>query len=841
MREPVGHLVLPEPRGQELAMFTHYLSTALRHFRQHKLTTGINVACLALGLTCCVLAWGTAAYYGKSDAYHAQAARTYLITAKKSSLNLTLQSTPWRLAEHLRAEFPELTVAHARFPQEAPVVAENTSGDLVSAFAEITYVDRNFLKVFDLQFIAGDARTALDQPRSLVVSDALARKMFGTTDVLGRTIRLAGGRYSAAITGVVAPVKEPSHMSTESASMYLLRFQAMLSEDMTLSGGRWTDGNSFTYVVLPADGSMPVDELNRKLEDFARRNLPPEANGTTLFRARAIGEFIETTFDVMAGADKTGVSSTTVLQALGLLVLLVACLNYANLATAQAATHAREVAMRRVVGANRRQVVMQHFMEALLLSSAGLLLALVCIALATLAIGIERLTVLLGLFVSMPAAWLFLPSLALAVSVVASLYPALVLSRVLPADALRVSRSRVGPKFVATLLVGLQFGAASFLMIGLFVVVSQNRHMQHEIVSADNPVVVIINDLQAAGVDAQVFRRQLAGTPGIASMSGIHRTPWAPGGNGYPLSPSPEPSAAPMSVSYSIVDLDFFETVGIPLLAGRSFERERASDLANVSAWHANDPAATPDYNIVVDRLTLQRMGLGDPDAAIGKVIYRPAASGGSPPLRLHIIGVVEVSLLMPMNLNFPTVYLLNPGAARVPLIRLAPGDVVASAAAIDSTWKALAPEVPLRRRFADEQFERSFQFLNIVGTALAGLAGFASFIAIIGLIGMALHVTRRRTHEIGIRKSLGAGVGQILWMLLRNLSKPIVIANLAVWPLVYLAMRGYLSLFAKSAGLSPVPFVFSLLVTLLVAWLAVIAQAAGAARLKPATVLRYE
>ena len=195
----------------------------------------------------------------------------------------------------------------------------------------------------------------------------------------------------------------------------------------------------------------------------------------------------------------------------------------------------------------------------------------------------------------------------------------------------------------------------------------------------------------------------------------------------------------------------------------------------------------------------------------------------------------------MPMTLGHPGFYFMNPRAAVVPVVRISRYRVTPALAGIDQVWSALAPEVPLKRRFADEQFQLSFRFLEVIGEAFSVLAGFASLIATMGLIGMALHVTRRRTHEIGVRKSLGASVGQILWMLLRSFSKPVVIANLAVWPLVYLAMRGYLSLFAHSSGLNIVPFISTLVITVVIAWLAVVAQATRAARLKPATVLRYE
>ena len=198
--------------------------------------------------------------------------------------------------------------------------------------------------------------------------------------------------------------------------------------------------------------------------------------------------------------------------------------------------------------------------------------------------------------------------------------------------------------------------------------------------------------------------------------------------------------------------------------------------------------------------------------------------------------------MLRPMSLGVNTnFYLLSPPPAANIVIRISKSNVPVALAGIDRVWKSLAPNTPIKRRFSDEQFQLANQILNVVNGTMASLAAFAGIIALMGLIGMALHVIGGRTHEIGVRKTLGASIRQILILLLTTFSKPVVIANIAVWPLVYLVMKGYLSLFAQSTSLTPAPFLLSLLITLLIAWLAVIMQARRAARMNPATVLRYE
>jgi len=307
------------------------------------------------------------------------------------------------------------------------------------------------------------------------------------------------------------------------------------------------------------------------------------------------------------------------------------------------------------------------------------------------------------------------------------------------------------------------------------------------------------------------------------------------------VSATADPSASHVRASQEIVDPNFFDAMGIELVAGRGFDADRAADTADIDAWRS-EISAHADYNVMIDRAMVSRMGLGSPQAAIGKLIYRPISQTGAvPPQRLHVIGVVENAVIQPVNLGAPVFYLMNRDAAVVPVVRVAKGNTAEALARIDAAWKELAPGVPLRRRFADEQYQDSYGFLNVVDQVFVALGAFACVIATMGLLGISLHTMRRRTREIAVRKIHGATVRKILWMLLADFSRPIVIANLVVWPLAYVALRGYLSLFAIRAGLGPTPFVLSLMIALIVAWLAVVTQATRAARAPPALVLRRQ
>jgi putative ABC transport system permease protein len=829
----------------------HYLNNALRHFRRHRFTTAINVACLALGLTCFVFAWGMAEYYTNGDHYQSNASRIYFMTGQSMRPGdpaMSLTVTPWMLGESVRTDFPDVEVARVFAPpMQEPSVA-NVDG--VTSFVKVGYAEAPFLRIFALPFIVGDARRALDAPHSAVLSREAAVRLCGTDQALGRRL-LLNNLETVTVTGVIDRIESPSHLSTTGSSLGV-DFEALVSMDVfaaslaqsAVDGGRsvrtlWRRNWFYTYAMLPADGSITAASFDEQLAALATRHVPA-FEGPLRFRAHSVGRFWEVSFNMLAGTGRTGISSMTLLRALGTLVLLVACLNYANLASAQAATRAKEVALQRIVGAGRQQILAQSLFEGMLLTCVALVLAVVLVV-GTIVGFSGRSSELARLFLSMPQLWLVTFVLIAVVSVVASAYPALMVAAVRPADALQRAKVKSGPRFVATFLVGLQFAGASLLLITVLVMTHQQEQLRAAVVAQTaDPVVVIANDMKLSHVDARLLRNELANDRSVLVTSGIARLPWAIGGNGVTVALNDSPAAQSFPASLSIVDYDFFAALGIERLAGRDFLRDRGLDVADLTKWNANEVGS---FAVVLDRLYAQRLGFANVADAVGKTLYRATSnSGATPPERLTIIGIVGDSTHVPLSGGAQGhLYLLNPAAAVVPVVRVSRTEVGAALEHIDAAWKRVAPTVPLIRHFADEQFDAAFRSFEGIRKAFTALAAFAGLIAAMGLVGMALHVTRRRVHEIGVRKSLGATVPQILFMLLRNFSKPVLIANIAIWPLVYVLLTGYLSIFSQSVGLTPTPFLLSLGGTLLIAWAAVAVQATKAARLEPARVLRYQ
>jgi len=830
-------------------MFKHYLTTALRYFGRNKFTTTINVLCLAMGMTCFAAAYGVVAWFTNADRHYANSDRTFVVTetlnAKGSTAGVPSSPlTSWVLGSLVRTNLQgTATVARLTLGRSAPVAVQHEK----SYFVSVGFADPEFLDIFDQQFISGDA-TALQRPHTAVVTEKTAQLLFGRANVVGETVLLRN-LERVSITGVIAAPKQPSHFGSGTALAQVEMFVSMDTYEAIVRAtssptrlqealGTWgSNMSNILYVLTPSDGSMSPDILKMRLAEIAARHAPTE-EGTFHVGMRPLNELYSILIDGAIRSDQTGVSASTILLLLGGLILFISCVNYANLATAQSAVRAKEIAMRRVVGAGRLEIIRQYLFETALLALAALLLVFILLAGA---LGILSAVLGINLLVSTLLSaelWLALLSTLAIVTLVAGAYPALVLSRMRPMQALRGGVMAPGSRFVQTLLVGLQFGTASFLLIALLVMQSQNKALDRQRASiAGEPVLAITSNTREAGVDMKVLRNELLLSPDVELVAAADEVPGSMfAGNHRMVSRSLEANATRTFVTTNSIDQEYFNSLRMEMVAGRNF------DSAKGDEWDQNKAQGDDEMNVVINRLLAERLGWPEPGQAVGQIV-NGLAGLGEHSLRMRVIGVVETK---PLTLTAPlgslaTIYTLEPERAAIPIVRLSKTNTQAGLSYVESTWKKLSPNVPLRRVFLDESFEQSSRIVAIIRNAFAGVAMFAFVISAMGLIGMATHVTARRTREIGVRKTLGASVARVLVQLLRDFSKPVVIANVVIWPLAYVVANGYLSLFTVQARLGLAPFALGLAITVGIACASVGVQVTKAARLNPATVLRHE
>jgi putative ABC transport system permease protein len=846
-------------------MFSHYFAVAMRSIRSTPLASLINLLTLAVGLVCFVTAYSFVAFWDAAEQHFPKAPDIHVLTGGLGDRGgwapRDRARVPAVAAEFLRTDYPAVKLARATVIDPELTVAADGRAERSFGVA----VDPEFLEMFDLPFVAGDPRSALASPRSVVITRDFAARLFGPTEPIGKTVVIANA-LDATVTAVVGAIPEPSHLghSTNAA----LPFDLLASRDV-LDALRvrpvppqfsWRSPDTFVYLYLPPSGNLTADALDAQLDEFVARHVPAETRRDFgySFRLAPVSKLLTDNGDFF----DTGLSFATVLLLLSGLVLGVACVNYANLATARAARRVREIGVRKALGASPAQIAVQSLHEAAGFTAAALLVALAAFAAAQPFVKRMLGAELGATFFANLGVWPTLAALVAVVTLAAGAYPALVLSRVRPLSAISAGRTRFGSALFSTLLVGTQFAVASFLLIAVTVISLQNAAMRRTALRAiEDPLVVIDNPIRQTKVSPETLRQRLGAVPQVRGVTEIQVPPWDAVFSAY-IAASADPTAPLRMIETRTVGFDFFELFNVPLVAGRTFDREHAEDLpapapASPSAAQpaedagpASDrpPDAPPSVSILVDRQFVADLGLGAPEEAIDKLVYQPSApipggaalQRGAPPSR--IVGVVETRsfsfLKRPTNQG--VIYRASTDLG-LTVARVSAADLGAALEGIDATWRDLAPNVAMSRHFLDETFERAYAQYTRVNKLFAVLATMAFGICVAGLFGMAIFVAGRRRREIGVRKTLGASTPRMVALLLGAFAKPVIVANLLAWPAGYFAARVYLSQFGQPIVLTPWPFVLSAAITLAIACLAVAGQAVRAARTTPAEVLRQE
>ncbi len=813
----------------------------LRHFSRHPLASLIQIAGLSVGFLCFLVGFGAAYYWSMSDRQYPGSDRTYVLTQ-----DVTYKSTPrsgasasaaYHVAKYVRSDIPELdAVARSVNWSALPVSAGDQARSLIIAGA-----DPDFFRIFRRPS-SGPSIDALRAPRSVVVTPAAANTLYGSLDVIGRTLRL-NEQIDLNVTGVFEP-SQPSHMGRDGH----LRFDLLVSWDVIEALIRSTDpgiadeNNEIwfarccaTYVQLPRDDTLSAAALQQRLHELAQRRVPASQRAFADIDIAAIPVNALQSLEVerlLFANSGVQISLGFALFSLASAVLLVACLNYANLAAAQILDAAGQLGVRRILGADRWTLAAERLLEAMLCTTAALVLALLIVAMFS-ALLPQYLAVDLHVLRSSARFWIWILVVWALATCVAGFWPALLAFFIRPRDSLRPMRGRAVRGWRAGPLVVAQFATASLLVSIAVTITAQHRELER--IGLDGgKVVAVANNLATAGVSFDVLKAGLLQRPQIQSVSASSVLPWEFRTFRNPFSRSPAPGSTVVNAYGNTVWYDYFETMDVELLAGRTF----SVDFDDVSSsMFANPSKPIP---VVIDRALSAQLGFAGPPAAVDRLVYirNPFAATAQV---LRIIGVVENK---PAHFvgggTTSSSYQLH-SSARFPLIRIHSGNTTDALAAIDATWRALAPQIPLQRQFVDDLFNRNYEIFARIGHAFRVLVALALTVACLGLFAMSTHVVRARIHEIGVRKTLGASASRVLAMLMKDFSRPVLIANLLALPLALLAARIYLNVFIHRLPLSAGPFLVSLGVTLIAAWAAVALQATRAAWLKPATVLRHE
>jgi len=815
-------------------MFWNYLLSAFRNFARHRLYSFINIAGLAVGLACATFILLFLQDELSFDAWIPDSQNLYRVEMTghmPGTEPIPLTTSPFLLGPTMQVELPEVAGQTRIMPQTNTV----SIGD--KQFSEhVNAVDPNFFKTIKLPLVEGTPASAFAHPDSVVLSQTTAGIYFGNSDPVGKVLTF-DATHALTVTGVMRDL--PYNTQIAGGIFIPVTSKAVRLDDS--SKNNWFDLQTWTYVRL-APGADPR-RVESKIPGVFGRHLSPEL---ALFLRTSVRASIEkfVSADVVPfhdvhlktdhfGGMKPGGSETTVygFAAIALLIMLIACFNFTNLATARAVMRAREVGLRKVVGAKRRQLIVQFLSESILTA----LLALV-VALAIVEILLPAYDSFLGRSIALHYVenWpLVLCVIAIAVlaGLLGGIYPALVLSGFRPASALKpAAASQTGSGFLRNVLVVFQFAVSIGLGIAAIVVFAQIGHARQLDLgfNRDNMVVVDLSEAGMTSSTVESIVHTLASGQSIAGVALSDKVPFQADDNFTTVTIPGNPQS--ISFRRIVISPEFPAVYGMKLLAGRLLSRDRGTDI---SREHGNDIGN--GTNVIVDASAAHALGL-TPESAFGKQISIMSS-------HVTIVGVIQNALFHGARTVAvaPAVYYYRPEYLGTLSIRVKGGHVADGLAFIDATWHRFVPGVAIQRHFLDDSFDKLFAADEKQGAMFGLFVGIAIFIACLGLFGLAAFTAERRTREIGIRKIMGARTQNIVRLLLWQFSVPVLVANIIAWPVAWYYLRHWLDSYAYRIELSPLYFAAAGLVALLIAWLTVIGHAVRVARANPVHALRYE
>jgi len=807
-------------------MIRNYLRIALRNLRNHKAFSLINIVGLAVGIACCIAILLFVNDELSYDRFNAHADQTYRVHFRayfnNKDLNLAVSCAP--LAPTLLHDFPEVKAATRIRNFGFPVMRYK---DKAFSEEQFYWADSTFFDVFTVHFLEGNPRTALTQPNTVVITEAMAKKYFGSEDPMGKILN-ADKRRDYMVTGVVDGFPHNAHFQFD--------FLGSLATYEDSRNQIWLSNNYYTYTVLQK-GTDPAAFEKKMNEDLKKYTGPQIKTATGMAydqfesSGNSIGFFLQplTSIHLHSHLDyeftaNSDIAYIWVFSAIALSILLIACINFMNLSTARSERRAKEVGIRKTLGSTRGRLVTQFMSESTLMSIIAVFLAVGLVELfLPLFNNISGKQLSIGIFdnfYSIPLLLLF----AVVVGILAGSYPALYLSSFIPVQVLKSDGRKGSRKSVLrSVLVIAQFVVSIVLFISTLVIYDQLEYIQNKNLGFNKNQVVIINKTDDIGAQIQSFKQELLSNPEVLSVSNTTDIPGDQHGDNV-FVPAGGTSQDARDVRVMVCDKDFASTYQIQMEAGRFF-----------SVGHPSDTTA-----VVMNEAAVKAFGMIDP---VGKFLSNLPDGRHTPDSR-QIIGVVKdfnyESLRQTVR---PLVMLLfgSQGFGKYVAVRIAPDDYRATLAFLEDTWRKYAGNEAFEGNFLDQNLERMYRADTTVSKIAAIFSVLAIFIACLGLLGLAAFITEQRTKEIGIRKVLGATVPEVIALLSAEFAKWVLIANVIAWPLAYFITNRWLQDFAYRINLSVWVFLVSGLVALAIALVSVSSQAIRAATANPVESLRYE
>ena len=807
-------------------MFRNYFKTAFRNLLRNKFYTSINIIGLAVGLATCLLIFLYVIDELSYDKYNANADRIYRVNneIKFNGNYLDFAQAPALMGSTMMREMPQVQ-QYTRMSWYGSFLVKKANENIQEQ--RVGYADSTLFDVFTLPVIAGNAKTALKDYHSLVITETIAKKYFNSTDVVGKTMLINDtGNYK--ITAVIKDIPTQSHFNFD--------FFVPMMENRGANEDNWLSENYTTYILLKKNAN--VKQVEAQLNPLMDRHVGPQLQSMvniSLNDFKKGGGYIKADLTPLTAihlhSNKQGdlegngnAEYVYIFSGIALMILLIACVNFMNLSTARSSNRAKEVGVRKVLGSLRKNLVQQFLTESFLISFIAMVLA---ILIAFLLLPYFNQLAGKNIYTNtlfQPGMLLSLVALMLVVGLLAGSYPAFFLSSFQPIDVLK-GKLAAGFKrsWLRNALVVFQFVISIVLIFGTIVIYNQLNYIHNKDIGFNRSQVLTINHANALGDQAVSFKNELLQISGVqnATMSGYLPVNHNRNGNTYFTSPALDPGTA-INIQAWTVDENYIPTLELKVLQGRNFSQQFPTDSTSVII---NEAAAK--FLAAKGLLNKNFYTLNDPQT---KTL-----------ISYHIIGVIK-------NFNFsslrdvvtPLGLFLGKDNGGIS-VRIKSTDVPNVIAQIKNKWKSMAPSQPFDYSFMDEDFNKLYTTEQRTGQIFITFAVLAILIACLGLFGLVTYAAEQRVREIGVRKVLGASVSNIAGMISKDFLKLVIVSAVIAFPLAWWAMHTWLQSFAYRVNISWWVFAVAGFAAILIAIVTVSFQSIKAAVANPVKSLRTE
>jgi putative ABC transport system permease protein len=810
-------------------MLRNHLKIAWRNLMKYKFISFINLFGLTIGLTCCLLILTYILNELSYDKYNKNADQVYRITRTfyngngEVSLRLSTISPPF--GYYLPSEFPEIEKMTRLLNNGTTPLRYK---DKLINERNVYFADANLFNVFTVDVLKGNPKTALSDPFSVMLTEETAKKYFGNEDPMNKTIR-ANNQFDVKVTGIYKAFPSNAHFHPNIlVSFNTLKDSAVYGEEGLRTN--WGNNSFFTYIVLP--NKYNIENMKKRFPAFLDKYMASQYGGMQpskltkldLQKLTDIHLYSHTDYEAEPNGD---ISRVYIFSAIALFILLIACINYMNLSTARSALRAKEIGIRKVVGARRKELIAQFLSESVLITWTAII-----IAIALLFITLPWLNKLSeqNLSINMLMRWQILLPLFLSpfvIGIVSGLYPALFMSSFQPVKTLKGLFKVQGNSIsFRKVLVITQFAISIILIITTVIVFQQLHFMQKASLGYNKEHIITMPYNAALNDQYESFRNTLLQNASIKEIGRSSRIPTGRllDGNGASAPGSDSLVPVKADIRYVATDYDFIPTYGIQMSAGRNFSRAYGTDTSN----------------FIINEAAVKAIGWKSSQDAVGKNFKYGNTSG-------HIIGVMHDFHFESLHQAItPLIFIMpyaGPGQTYYnnASIKISGQNIAAALATIKNTWQKYLPQLPYEYNFLDENFSSLYAAEQKQETIFTVFACIAILIACLGLFGLSAFAISQRVKEIGVRKVLGANVAIIVVLLSKEFLKLVLIAAIIAFPVAWYAMHSWLQTFAYRVDIHWWVFILAAITATLVALLTVGFQAIKAAVANPVKSLRSE